>query len=64
MKDNQEILSQILSVLNSEELLDKVIIVGSWAVCFYQFIYQDFEVNIRTTEFESDRLIFFLTNRY
>jgi hypothetical protein len=64
LKDNQEILSQILSVLNSEELLDKVIIVGSWAVYFYQFIYQDFEVNIRTTEFESDRLIFFLTNRY
>jgi hypothetical protein len=50
LKDNQEILSQILSVLNSEELLDKVIIVGSWAVYFYQYIYQDFEVNIRTTE--------------
>jgi hypothetical protein len=64
LKDNQEILSQILSVLNSEELLDKVNIVGSWAVYFYQFIYRDFEVNIRTTEFESDRLIFFLTNRY
>jgi predicted nucleotidyltransferase len=52
MKDNQEILSEILSVFNDEELLDKVIIVGSWAVYFYQFIYHDFEVNIRTTDID------------
>jgi predicted nucleotidyltransferase len=52
MKDNKEILIEILSVLNKENLLDKVIIIGSWAVYFYQFIYQDFEVNVRTTDID------------
>ena len=52
MKENREILIEILSVLNNEELLEKVVIVGSWAVYFYQFIYQDFEVNVRTTDID------------
>jgi hypothetical protein len=32
MKDNREILKEILNVLKEEELLDNIILVGSWAV--------------------------------
>ena len=52
MKGNNELLIEIFTVLNKENLLDKVIIVGSWAVYFYQFVYQDFEANVRTTDID------------
>jgi hypothetical protein len=52
MKGNNELLIEIFTVLNKENLLDKVIIVGSWAVYFYQFVYPDFEANVRTTDID------------
>jgi predicted nucleotidyltransferase len=52
MKDNHEILKEILNVLRKEELLDKIILVGSWAVYFYHEIFTNFDLNIRTTDID------------
>lgn len=52
MKDNRQILKEILSVLKHEELLDKIILVGSWAVYFYHEIFENFDLSIRTTDID------------
>jgi predicted nucleotidyltransferase len=52
MKDNREILKEILNVLKEEELLDNIILVGSWAVYFYHEIFANFDLSIRTTDID------------
>lgn len=52
MKDNRERLKEILNVLREEELLEKIILVGSWAVYFYHEIFANFDLSIRTTDID------------
>ncbi len=49
---NTKNLVEIFKVLDRENLLDKVIIIGSWAVFFYSIIYPNFSVNIRTIDID------------
>lgn len=52
MKDNRERLKEILNVLREEELLDKIILVGSWALFFYHEIFANFDLGLRTTDID------------
>lgn len=49
---NTKNLVEIFKVLDRENLLDKVIIIGSWAVYFYSMIYPNFSINIRTVDID------------
>jgi hypothetical protein len=52
MKENRAIISEILEVLKKEGLLERTILVGSWAVYFYHELFEDFDIGIRTTDID------------
>lgn len=50
MKENETQLNEILKVLDNEGILKNVILIGSWCLLFYKYIFDGFRPIIRTTD--------------
>ena len=52
MTENEKHLHEILHVLDKEDLLSGVILIGSWSLLFYREIFLNYEPSIRTTDLD------------
>ena len=52
MIENERQLKEVLNVLNEEGILNKAIIIGSWCLLFYKYIFDNFEPTVRTTDID------------
>ena len=52
MIENEKHLKEVLSVLQKEGILDNVILIGSWCLLFYKYVFDNFEPTIRTTDID------------
>lgn len=52
MIENEKQLKEVLDVLNKEGILTKSIIIGSWCLLFYKYIFENFEPTLRTTDID------------
>ncbi len=53
MRNNYENeLVEIISAFHKNGILDKLIVIGSWATYFYKYIFENFQPTIRTTDLD------------
>ena len=52
MESNEQHLIEILKVLESEGTLQNSILIGSWCLLFYKYVFENFEPTIRTTDID------------
>lgn len=52
MIENEQQLKKILEIMNTEGILNDVILIGSWCLLFYKNIFENFEPLIRTTDLD------------
>ena len=52
MLNNEKELKEILSVLNKEGILTNTILIGSWCLLFYKYVFEHFEPTVRTTDID------------
>ena len=52
MENNEQKLLEILQILNNEGALENSILIGSWCLFFYKYIFDNFEPTIRTTDID------------
>ena len=52
MTENENKIKQILEVLMDEGILDNVVLIGSWCLSFYKYIFDNFKSTIRTTDID------------
>lgn len=52
MNENETKLVEIMKVLNNEGVLNNVILIGSWCLLFYKYIFEDFSPLVRTTDID------------
>ena len=52
MENNEKQLTQVLKVLSEEGTLKDSILIGSWCLFFYKYIFDNFEPTIRTTDID------------
>ena len=52
MESNEQHLIQVLKVLESEGTLQNSILIGSWCLLFYKYLFENFEPTIRTTDID------------
>lgn len=52
MFENENELKEILNVLNKEGFLPNTILIGSWCLLFYKYVFEHFEPTIRTTDID------------
>ena len=57
MESNEKHLLELLKVLNEEGTLNDFIVIGSWCLLFYKYVFENFEPTIRTTDID-----FFIPN--
>lgn len=50
MNDNENQLLRIIKVLNEENILDRIVLIGSWSLFFYKYIFDNYEPSVRTTD--------------
>ena len=52
MIENEKKLKEVLAVLEKEGILENIILIGSWCLLFYKFVFDDFEPTVRTTDID------------
>ena len=52
MNDNDYEIYRILQILNEENMLSNIILIGSWCMFFYEKLFEDFEPLIRTVDID------------
>ena len=52
MNENETKLVEIMKALNDEGVLNNVILIGSWCLLFYKYIFEDFSPLVRTTDID------------
>ena len=52
MTENEKQLKEILTVLSNEGILKNVILIGSWCLLFYKYIFDNFEPTVKTTDLD------------
>ena len=52
MNDNEKELKSILDLLHAEGILDDVILIGSWCLVFYKYIFDSYEPSVRTIDID------------
>lgn len=52
MKENEQHLKQTLRVLAEENVLQNVVIIGSWCLLFYKHVFDDFSPLIMTFDID------------
>ena len=52
MNENDKKLVELLTILHEENILKNIVLVGSWCLHFYQYIFENFEPTVRTTDID------------
>ena len=52
MIENEKHLRDILSVLHEEGVLNNVILIGSWCLLFFKYLFNDYNPTVRTTDID------------
>ncbi len=52
MIENEKHLRDILSVLQEEDVLNNVILIGSWCLLFFKYLFNDYNPTVRTTDID------------
>lgn len=52
MVNNEKELKEVLTVLDNEGILSNAILIGSWCLFFYKYVFEHFEATVRTTDID------------
>ena len=52
MTESEKQLKEILLVMSNEGILKNIIMIGSWCLLFYKYIFDNFEPSIKTTDLD------------